>query len=441
MKDAEVLRRLPDGLILRRSTGADAEKLAAFQSTIHSETEEPDARVGTWVSDLLSGSHPTFAVDDFTIIEDAQTGKIVSSMNLISQTWHYAGIPIKVGRPELVATDPAYRNRGLVRTQFEVIHEWSRQRGELLQGITGIPFYYRQFGYEMAVNLGGGRVGAAFNVPKLKEDQKEVFQFRPAEAADVPLIHNLYQQGCRRSLLASDWDETMWSYELTGKSKNNVDRNDIRIIETTEGVPVGFLSHPYYLWENMFVLNSLELKPGVSWAEVVPAAIRYIWQTGEALAAQEKKTLTAFGFWLDENHPAYRVAGDRLPQNRRRYAWYLRVPDLPGFINHIAAVLEKRLAESILNPYTGEVKLGFYRTGLNLKFKDNRLADVETWQPTTKDSGKAAFPGLTFYQLLFGHRNIDELMFAFPDCFVSDELKLVLSVLFPKQPSKILAVS
>ena len=233
----------------------------------------------------------------------------------------------------------------------------------------------------------------------------------------------------------------MWSYELTGKSKNNVDRNDIRIIETTAGVPVGFLSHPYYLWDNMFVLNSLELKPGVSWAEVVPAAIRYIWQTGEALAAQEKKTLTAFGFWLDENHPAYRIAEDRLPQNRRRYAWYLRVPDLPGFINHIAAVLEKRLAESILNPYTGEVKLGFYRTGLNLKFKDNRLADVETWQPTTKDSGKAAFPGLTFYQLLFGHRNIDELMFAFPDCFVSDELKLVLSVLFPKQPSKILAVS
>ena len=101
--------------------------------------EEPDERVGTWTSDLLSGSHPTFSVDDFTIIEDTTTGKIVSSMNLISQTWSYAGVPIKVGRPELVATDPAYRNRGLVKIQFDAIHEWSRQRGELLQGITGIP--------------------------------------------------------------------------------------------------------------------------------------------------------------------------------------------------------------------------------------------------------------------------------------------------------------
>ena len=439
--DAQILRRLPDGLILRRSTSADAEKLAAFNASIHSDTEEPDLRVGTWVSDLLSGGHPTFSVNDFTIVEDVQTGKIISSMNLISQTWRYAGIPIKVGRPELVGTDPAYRNRGLVKVQFEVIHEWSQQRGEMLQGITGIPFYYRQFEYEMAVNLGGGRVGAAFNVPNLKTDQTESYKFRPAEASDVPLVHELYQRGCQRSLLASDWDETMWHYELVGKSKKNVDRNELCIIETSDGVPVGFLSHPFYLWDNMFILNSLELKPGVSWAMVLPAVIRYLWQAGEALAVQEKKTLTAFGFWLGENHPAYTVAEDRLPLIRRRYAWYLRVPDLAGFLRHIAPVLEKRLAELLLNPFNGEVKLGFYRTGLNLKFEENRLADIETWQPTTKDLGKAAFPGLTFYQLLFGHRNIDEIMYAFPDCFVSDELKPVLPVLFPKQPSQILAVS
>ena len=48
----------------------------------------------------------------------------------------------------------------------------------------------------------------------------------PAEAADVPLIHNLYQAGCRRSLVSAEWDETMWNYELTGKSKNNINRSD-----------------------------------------------------------------------------------------------------------------------------------------------------------------------------------------------------------------------
>lgn len=435
-----ILRRLPGDLILRRSTSADAENLAAFNSAIHSDEEEPDDRVGTWTSDLLSGNHPTFSANDFTIVEDAKTGKIVSSTNLISQTWTYAGIPFKVGRPELVGTDPEYRNRGLVKIQFEVLHEWSRQRGELLQGITGIPYYYRQFGYEMAVNLGGGRVGAAFNVPRLKEGQAEAYQFRPAIAADIPLITQLYRSGCQRSLLAAEWNETLWNYELTGKSFNNVNRMELRIIETSQGIPVGFLGHPFFLWGEMLVMYGLELLPGVSWKDVVPAVIRYLWKAGEALAEQNKKTLTAFGFWLGENHPAYQIAEDRLPQNRRRYAWYLRVPDLAGFLQRIAPALELRLEESLLNPFSGDVKLGFYRTGLNLKFQNNHLEGIEAWQPSTKDFGEAAFPGLSFYQLLFGYRSVEELKFAFPDCYVSNDLKPVLAVLFPTQPSDILPI-
>ena len=440
-KSSEILRQLPDGLILRRSTHADSEKLAAFNASIHSDDEKPDLRVKAWVSDLLSGNHPTFGVNDFTIVEEQQTGKIVSSMNLISQIWSYAGIPVKVGRPELVGTDPAYRNRGLVKAQFDVIHEWSRQRDELLQGITGIPYYYRQFGYEMAVNLGGGRTGATFNVPRLKEGQAEVFQFRPAAASDVPLVCDLYQKGCRRSLLAAVWDETMWNYELTGKSENNVDRREIRVIETLTGEPLGYLSHPFYLWGETIALTGLEIAPGVSWSDIVPAAIRYLWQTGEALAAQNSKTLTGFEFHLAENHPAYKIAEGRLPQNRRRYAWYLRVPDLAGFLRHITPVLERRLAESYLSPYSGEVKLSFYRTGLNLKFQKDRLVEIEAWQPDTKEYGKASFPGFTFYQLLFGYRDMDELMHAFPDCFTEDELKPVLPVLFPKQPSEIIPIN
>ena len=42
-----------------------------------------------------------------------------------------------------------------MRKQFDVIHAVSAQRGELMQGITGIPWYYRQFGYEMALDLEG----------------------------------------------------------------------------------------------------------------------------------------------------------------------------------------------------------------------------------------------------------------------------------------------
>jgi hypothetical protein len=147
------LKDLGNGLILRQANYGDGESLSDFNARIHQreDSKKPDDRVGMWTLDLVTRPHPTFKVSDFTIVEDINTGRIVSTMGLISQTWSYAGIKFKVGRPELVGTDPDYREKGLVRVQFEVIHQWSVERGELVQGITGIPFYYRLFGYEMAM--------------------------------------------------------------------------------------------------------------------------------------------------------------------------------------------------------------------------------------------------------------------------------------------------
>jgi predicted acetyltransferase len=92
------------------------------------------------------------------IVEDTRARQLVSTMCLIPQTWTYAGIPFGVSRVEMVATDAAFRRRGLVRAQFEVLHAKSELMGHLAQGITGIPWYYRQFGYEYALDLGGGRI-------------------------------------------------------------------------------------------------------------------------------------------------------------------------------------------------------------------------------------------------------------------------------------------
>ena len=106
--ETTILKDLGDGLILRRSTPSDAEALAAFNASVHGydATGEADDRVGAWTRDLLERPHPTFRPGDFTIVEDTNTGAIVSSMNLISQVWSYAGIAFKVGRPELMGSDP-----------------------------------------------------------------------------------------------------------------------------------------------------------------------------------------------------------------------------------------------------------------------------------------------------------------------------------------------
>ena len=446
MTQSTVIRDLGNGLILRRSTPQDADELAQFNAWIHGDrsANRLEEKVGVWTRDLLQKPHPTFDPGDFTIVEDTGTGKIVSTLNLIGQTWSYAGIPFKIGRPELVGTHPDYQHRGLVRAQFEVIHEWSAARGEMVQGITGIPFYYRLFGYEMAMNLGGSRVGYMVHVPALKDDETEQFLIRKVVEDDLLFVAETYQYGCRRSLVSCNWDMDLWRYELMGKSPENVNRFELRLITRADGEPVGFLAHSSERWGAAMSLSLYELKPGVSWMAVTPAVMRYMKRTGlELKPPHGDDPMGAIAFSLGEAHPAYEVMGSRLPKVNPPYAWYIRVPDLPGFMRHIAPALEERLANSPLTGHSGELKLSFYRDGLKFVFENGSIASIEAWKPAPDGhSGDAAFPGLTFLQIVFGYRSLAELRYAFADCFTSNEdVRMLIATLFPRHPSNLWIVS
>jgi hypothetical protein len=447
IKEERLNKDLGGGFVLRQASREDAERLVAFNTSIHrhDDTNEPDERVGAWTRDLLKKPHPTTQASDFTLVEDAQSGSIVSSLVMISQTWAYSGRKFKVGRPELVGTDPNYRNRGLIRAQFDVIHEWSQRRGELLQAITGIPYYYRLFGYEMALDLGGGRAGYKTHIPKLEEDQSEPFHIRPADETDLSLLVKLDAEASKRYLVSCVRDEGNWQYELMGKSRQNVQFSEIKIIEDENKTAIGYLAHPPNRWGDMMAVTTYELSPEYSWANVTPSVIRYIQSIGEKIptADGKDKTFESFGFWLGRDHPVYTVIPDKLPRVREPYAWFLRLPDPRRFIQHIAPALEEKLAASPFAGHSGELKITFYRTGLKMAFDTGSLVKVEDWQPEpNRYSGDAGFPGLVFTQLVFGYRNISELKYAFADCWTKDDrTSALLESLFPKQVSGVWPLS
>ncbi len=439
------LRTLADSIVLRRTSEADTDALANFYSEVfrNTGTQEPNLYVAAWTCDLMSGNHPTFKADDFFVAEDTRAGKIVSSLNLISQTWTYDGIAFGVGRPEVVGTHPDYRRRGLVRALFELLHQESAARGEKVQAITGIPWYYRQFEYEMALELGGGRTGYLLHIPKLKESETEPYHIRTATEADVPFMVELYGQSTQRSLVACVRDEQLWRYDLNGRSAQSSERQEIRIIETPDGAAIGVLVHPGRLYGQTLGVNFYEVRSGVSWVAVTPSVLRYLQTTGEAYAAErQKEPFGGIAFWLGSEHPVYHAAKKRLPHIHRPYAWYIRVPDLPGFLRHLAPVLEKRIADSLVVGYTGELKLSFYRSGLRIALHEGRITAIEPWMPMPDHEGAAAFPDRTFLQVVFGYRSPEELERAFPDCWTSnDEARELLRALFPQQFSFVWPVS
>lgn len=48
------------------------------------------------------------------------------------------------------------------------------------------------------------------------------------------------------------------------------------------------------------------------------------------------------------------------------------------------------------------------------------------------------FPRTDLLKLVFGHRSMDELDAAFADCYVNNDTAVILPILFPKRPSRLI---
>lgn len=429
-------------LLLRFAIGSDAEALGKFNQWIHEGKQPDDKRLADWTVDLLSGKYPGFSNNDCTVVEDIEIGKIVSTMLLLPQTWTFAGIPIQVSRPELVGTDPDYRKMGLVRKQFEVLHAISDQRGDLIQGITGIPYYYRQFGYEMAVDLDGyHKAYAPQQIPVLNEGETESVLFRPTTVQDLPFIQEWVEHANKNSLLSCYRDIDLWQYELNGKSFNNVGRINMITIALKSGEPIGILGMPHFLWGSTMAAVLYELSPTASWKTVTPAVLRYIWSTGQTTRAFPAKTCDSIALALNSSHPAYETAAQYLTEIQEPYAWYLRVPHLDTLITKIAPVLEIRLENTAFAGINQEIKISLYKSGITIQIENGKICTVENTIDPDWEKADARFPNLTFLQLLFGHRSCSELKYAYADCAFKKGITPLLDCLFPKQSSNLLAMS
>jgi hypothetical protein len=403
--------------------------------------DKPDRYIAAWVRDLVSRPHPTLLPADFTIVEETATRRIVSTLCSIPQTWKYEGVEFGVGRPELVCTLPEFRRRGLVRAQMEEVHKWGAERGDLAQIITGIPNYYRQFGYDMALDLAGRRYGYEAHVPKLKEGEAEPFVIRPAREEDADFILRMYEEAQERYAVSCKRTLEIIKYEISGQSSESISHFDVLIIEDGSGRVVGYLQHPTILWVEGLYAVMFEIVKGVSWLDVSPSVARYLWAKGGEYAVRDSIPRFSWGFSLGEHHPAYDALEDRLPSQRKPYAFYIHVPDLPAFLLRVKPALEKRLAESIAAGYTGELKINFYTSGVRMAFEQGRIIIVEAYKPMPEINSDASFPDLTFLHLLFGHRSLDELRHTFADCYwENNTARVLLNALFPKRLSAVLAL-
>ncbi len=449
-------RDLGDGLVLRWSTAADADDIVELVGRVFREKEDAEPNVGLshTVRRYVRGDYPFMGPDDFLVVEDTRKdgNRIVACTCYLLEDWEFDGIPIPAARPEIVATDPAYRNRGLIRSIFDTVHERAERDGRVIQGITGIPYFYRQFGYEFAIDLGGRLSVPVALLPEPPDGKDASHLLRQASLDDVPSVAACYRSQQAGSLVSCHLPDSFWRYHIEAEQSPDglSGHSRVRVIETAQGEFCGFVLTPYRRYGEHFPVSLLGFRPGLNLHELAPALMRGLRRMADQLPVgdtgvppkEPTKPLQKIQLNLGRDHPFYRaVRSGWSPQLDPPYAWYIRVPDLPGFLRLVAPVLDRRLADSSMAGYTGEIKLDFYRGGLRMALENGKLATVEDHRFAAYDSSaKGGFPPLTFLRLVFGHDSLAELRAMYPDVWAEGEAEAVLETLFPKRRSHLIGL-
>lgn len=442
-------KQLRDGLILRSfSAGyqSDRDRILDFYNEIYSASEqdgwtENDA---FWAKHLLSGQHPTVSFDDiWVVIDPTKDDMIVSTTMLIPQTWSYEDVTIPMGRPELVATHPDYRRRGLIRTLMEVCHARSAELGHKLLGITGIPYYYRRFGYTMAVNLGAEGRLQLNKVPSLKEDETPEYSLRDAVEADYAQMSAWNKSMAPEFSLSVVRDDALWGWQTTMNGPVH------QIIVDADGDAVGYLSlfHNAAHGDDSSWMHCASYMVGEksSYLASFQDVMRGI--KGYAESVFEETAQPPYLSFMASQPPALRTLISRSYGGQvfdRTYAWYLRVPDLPDFIMTIKPVLERRLDRSGAHRYTGPLKISLYnQSGLQIDFVDGCVQNAsitDLSDPLEEQACDAGFPEEYFLHLLFGYRSWEELRHVITECRANGKATVLFDALFPIKPAHIFAV-
>jgi GNAT superfamily N-acetyltransferase len=435
-------KQLSDGLILRSlSEGyeSDHQRLPQFYYDVFvlTGTPEEEQPLIPWTQDLMDG-HSTVTKDDiFVVVDPAKDDMIVSATLLIPQVWRYEDVELPVGRPEIVATHPEYRRRGLVRKLFDAVHERSAALGHNVLGITGIMHFYRQFGYTIAVDLGQH---ATLNTGLIKPTATPRFTLRPATDADIPNLIRWDNFFARERLLSTVYDEAQWRYEINGRTEGNLWKQPYLIIVNEAGEGVGYV-----------VMRPSNLRGQVTCMNyVVGDQSSYLETFNDVIYGMKQWATETFGECppvMDFNtglHDTLSTLIDRTTAGlvrRREYAWYLRIVDLVRFIRDIAPVLERRLEGSGANRYTGTLTVGFYdKTGLTIQFENGCIKDV-TMGAMDESKADISFPYHLFLNVVFGYNSADEIRNILPEVWASQKAAVLLSILFPKKRSWIMAIA
>jgi hypothetical protein len=359
----------------------------------------------------LAASFRHGAVSPEDLAVSVAAAEVVSCVVLFRMQLELGGDPrvrVAVGQPEFVATDPAYRNRGFVRRLTDLVHRWSADRGDLVQLIGGIPYFYRQLGYQ----YGLVRPRERLIPPELSLPPSAGWELRRATASDIPAMRRLQDATQQAADVRLPWSPEVWPVlvdlphgELAVVAKDGV----VRGLAYLRGEP-GWPVHVQGLAADSFDAAVALLHHGRAR------------RAGSTLVVQDRPA-----------SPVAAVLGaSSLPVPKRKWL-YLRVADPVVVLDRMRPVLSQRLAGSVFCRESGSVVVSFYRSAARIEHREGEIVTVTPCPPVAEpaEAGASGVPPDLTASLFFGEGGIAALE-DHPDVELGPHRHL-LHVLFPPQ--------
>jgi len=409
---------LGDNLILKTVAGPDdVERLDAFNTSIHGP-------VTTSFTRELILHHPNTRPEHWLYIEDSAASRIVCSLALIPWTWQYEGVTLKAGEMAIVGTAEDYRRRGLIRALDRHFKTLLRDGEYDLSHIQGIPYFYRQFGYDYAIPLEGGHRLDLHQIPDAPESP---WRFRLATIEDIPRLARLFDEAAAALGIRAVRDEAIWRYLFEHAPLTDTAR-EFWLVEGADGALVGYWGIEVHgFGEGLNVCETSALPQSA-----VTALLPFL----KRLAAERNKPYIRLN--LPAGTTLVQVARAWGAQDLGTYAWQIHIPDAARLLRTLAPVLERRIAASPFAGLTQDVTLGFYRHAVVLKFSEGRLIGVEDTPP--QDDEEIRIPPPLFAPLALGYRSREELAQAHHDLSIGGQSRYLIDTLFPKMASFIYTI-
>lgn len=398
----------------------DVERLAAFNGLIHG------SHVAGMTRELIL-HHPHTRPEHWLFVEDEKAGQIVSSLCLIPWIWRYEDVELKAGEMGIVGTLEPYRRRGLIRAMNVRFDELLHEGHFDLSHIQGIPYFYRQFGYEYALPLEGGWHIEMRQIPDVSADQPLCCGFRRAGLDDLPALMKLYDQSASDLNISAVRNEAEWHY-LFGPSMRTEMVAETWLVLGEQGHPLDYFRVPAHGFSEGLILNEASRMS----YQVALSVLCHLKQ----LALEREKPYIRL--CLSAGHALLQAARIYGAHDQGHYAWQIKLVDAGSLLQKMASVFERRVADSLLVEATQAVCLNLYREAFDLHFERGRLAAVDALG--FKDGGNIHIPPLLLAPLVLGYRSREELSHVYPDFSAWGEGQLWLDVLFPKMSSFIYTI-